>query len=140
LLENRRFEQNGLNSFQENERPVSKMTSIVLMDLNRASLDICDAFEAGKEIRLWLIQEWSYLESVCYEDYLDGTSNNRVTPQVEYQPLLDNIRKIVKELYDAPKFLALIDNWVLCYDAYSTWLQNDPISREDLNDMWLSQY
>lgn len=109
------------------------------MDLNQASLDIWEAFEAKEEIRFSVLPQWIELERVCFGHYLNGISNNRATPQVEYQPLLDNIRRIVIEFHDAPEFLDLIDNWVSCYIAYSTWLQNDPISREDLIQMWRSR-
>lgn len=125
--------------------------SIVLINLNQASINVCKAICEGydiireypprrgngrEELRRILLSDCSVLEDACYQNYLDELDNIRIPDQELWMPLLDNIRDTAGLFDDSPLLSVAIDNWLSCYTAYRAWLKDDPISQGALCAMW----
>ena len=124
---------------------------VVLMNLVNASSSTYEAFIQGypvlinpavrrgtdhEESRRDLLKDFSELELLCYENYLDNKHIPAVTPQDDWLPLLNRIRDNISQFSDSAELTRVLDNWQRVYQVYRSWIGGSGLNQLTLATFW----
>jgi hypothetical protein len=93
----------------------------------------------AESMRRELLDAFSDLEDICYQDYFMEDSAVRLPPQEVWMPQLNKVCELIEQFQDREELTATLNNWREAHQIYRSWVVVVDITQGMLGNMYFAE-